>query len=84
MIFFYYYMFIVDKWCKQNILQGSFASVDGVGLKNLSIPLPSLEEQSRIVSILDEFEASIKNLEAQLEAREKQYEYYRNKLLTFE
>ena len=48
------------------------------------IPLPSLQEQSRIVSILDEFEASIKNLEAQLEAREKQYEYYRNKLLTFE
>ena len=53
-------------------------------LRLLSIPLPSLEEQSRIVSILDEFEASIKNLEAQLEAREKQYEYYRNKLLTFD
>ena len=53
-------------------------------LRLLSISLPSLEEQSRIVSILDEFEASIKNLEAQLEAREKQYEYYRNKLLTFE
>lgn len=53
-------------------------------LRLLSIPLPSLEEQSRIVSILDEFEASIKNLETQLEARQKQYEYYRNKLLTFE
>lgn len=53
-------------------------------LRLLSIPLPSLQEQSRIVSILDEFEASIKNLEAQLEAREKQYEYYREKLLTFE
>ena len=53
-------------------------------LRLLSIPLPSLQEQSRIVSILDEFEASIKNLEAQLEARQKQYEYYRNKLLTFE
>ena len=48
------------------------------------VPLPSLEEQSRIVSILDEFEASIKNMDAQLEAREKQYEYYREKLLTFE
>ena len=48
------------------------------------VPLPSPEEQSRIVSILDEFEASIKNLETQLEAREKQYEYYREKLLTFE
>ena len=53
-------------------------------LRLLPIPLPSLEEQSRIVSILDTFEASIKNLEAQLQAREKQYEYYRNKLLTFE
>ena len=53
-------------------------------LNVIPIPLPSLEEQSRIVSILDEFEASIKNLEAQLQAREKQYEYYREKLLTFE
>ncbi len=42
------------------------------------------QEQQRIVSILDTFEASIQNLEAQLSQREKQYEYYRNKLLTFE
>ena len=53
-------------------------------LNRIEIPLPSLEEQSRIVSILDTFEASIANLEAQLKQREKQYEYYRNKLLTFE
>ena len=51
---------------------------------NIIIPLPSLQEQQRIVSILDTFEASIQNLEAQLSQREKQYEYYRNKLLTFE
>jgi restriction endonuclease S subunit len=48
------------------------------------VALPSLDEQQRIVSILDSFEASIQNLEAQLEQRQKQYEYYRNKLLTFE
>lgn len=53
-------------------------------LKEILIPIPSLSEQSRIVSILDTFEASIANLEAQLKEREKQYEYYRNKLLTFE
>ena len=47
------------------------------------IPLPPLSEQQRIVSILDTFEASIQNLEAQLDLRQKQYEYYRNKLLTF-
>ena len=48
------------------------------------IPFIRKEEQQRIVSILDTFEASIQNLEAQLSQREKQYEYYRNKLLTFE
>ena len=53
-------------------------------LRQLPIPLPSLQEQERIVGILDTFEASIKNLEAQLEQRQKQYEYYREKLLTFE
>ena len=53
-------------------------------LNKISIPLPPLSEQQRIVSILDTFEASIANLEAQLAQREKQYEYYRNKLLTFE
>ena len=50
----------------------------------LVLPVPSLSEQRRIVSILDTFESSIQNLEAQLSQREKQYEYYRNKLLTFE
>ena len=53
-------------------------------LAKIRIFLPSIEEQNRIVSILDTFEASIQNLEAQLSQREKQYEYYRNKLLTFE
>jgi type I restriction enzyme S subunit len=53
-------------------------------LNKIEIPVPSLAEQQRIVSILDTFEASIANLEAQLKEREKQYEYYRNKLLTFE
>ena len=51
---------------------------------NIHIPLPSLQEQERIVGILDTFEAGIANLEAQLEQRQKQYEYYREKLLTFE
>ena len=53
-------------------------------LAQIKIYLPSIEEQSCIVSILDTFEASIANLEQQLAQRERQYEYYRNKLLTFE
>ena len=53
-------------------------------IRKFCLPLPPLSEQQRIVSILDTFEASIQNLDAQLKQREKQYEYYRNKLLTFE
>ncbi len=84
MKYMYYYMFIVDEWCKKNTNVSGFASVDMEKFKKLPIPLPPLAEQHRIVSILDTFEASISNLEAQLEQRQKQYEYYRNQLLTFD
>lgn len=51
------------------------------------VPVPSLEEQQRIVSILDRFDALCNDLTsglpAEIEARQKQYEYYRDKLLTF-
>lgn len=50
----------------------------------IPVPIPSLTEQKRIVSILDTFEASSTNLEQQLSLRQKQYEFYRNKLLSFE
>ena len=52
-------------------------------LRQVKLFIPPLSEQQRIVSILDTFEASIQNLEAQLEQRQKQYEYYRNNLLSF-
>ena len=63
---------------------GAIPHISMKDINSFVIPVPSHEEQSRIVSILDTFEASISNLEAQLSQREKQYEYYRNKLLTFE
>ncbi|MCH5149788.1 MAG: restriction endonuclease subunit S [Spirochaetales bacterium] len=51
------------------------------------LPLPSFSEQQRIVSILDRFDALCNDitvgLPAEIEARKKQYEYYRDKLLTF-
>lgn len=51
------------------------------------IPVPSLDEQIRIACILDNFEFlcndKIKGIPAEIEARQKQYEYYRDKLLTF-
>lgn len=64
--------------------EGSQNNINGQKIKSYPIYLPSLSVQHRIVSILDTFESSIQNLEAQLKQREQQYEYYRNRLLTFE
>ena len=63
---------------------GAIPHISMKDINYFTIPLPSREEQQRIVSILDTFEASIGNLEAQLAERQKQYEYYRNRLLTFD
>ena len=69
---------------RMGVVDGKICSISAKELGRILIPVPSLSEQQRIVSILDTFEASIRNLEQQLALREKQYEYYRNKLLTFE
>ena len=62
----------------------------GLSVKNLvelSAPVPPLDVQNRIVNVLDNFEAICKDLNiglpAEIEARTKQYEYYRDKLLSF-
>ena len=83
----YYYFFVIDEWCKVNTNVSSFASVDMSKFNNLLIPIPSLAEQQRIVSILDRFDALTTDLAAglpaEIEKRKQQYEYYRDKLLTF-
>lgn len=85
--FVFHYMFIVDEWCKKNINVSGFASVDMNKFKKLEFPIPSLEEQHRIVSILDRFESLTTSLQsglpAEIAARRQQYEHYRDKLLTF-
>lgn len=56
-------------------------------LNKIPIPVPSLSEQQRIVDILDRFDTLVNDLSqglpAEIEARQQQYEYYRDKLLTF-
>ena len=84
---FYYYWFssLYGQTAMSKIITpGAMPKFNKTGFKTIVIPIPFKSEQSRIVSILDQFEASIANLEAQLKEREKQYEYYRNQLLTFE
>lgn len=53
-------------------------------VKEMTIPIPPLPVQEEIVKVLDAFTALEAELEAELEARKRQYEYYRNKLLTFD
>ena len=61
-------------------------SAEGLGM--IRIPVPPLEEQQRIVAILDSFDALVNDLTsglpAEIAARRKQYEYYRDRLLSFE
>jgi type I restriction enzyme S subunit len=66
------------------------AKVTDVSAKNLAkirVPIPPIEEQARIVAILDKFDALVNDLTdglpAEIAARRKQYEYYRDRLLTF-
>ena len=81
--FIYYYFFIIDEWCKRNVNVSNFPSVEMERLKRQQFPLPPLPVQQEIVRILDKFTTLEAELEAELEARKKQYEYYRDNLLTF-
>lgn len=62
---------------------GAIPHVSQKDIENLEIPLPSPSRQQEIVDILDKFEALISKLKEERELRQKQYEYYREKLLTF-
>lgn len=65
----------------------SMKNITMTNIRKFKIPLPSIEEQERIVNILDRFDKYCNDisegLPAEIEARQKQYEYYRDKLLTF-
>lgn len=67
---------------------GAIPHISQKDISNFKIPVPPPEEQERIVSILDRFDKLCNDisegLPAEIEARQKQYEYYRDKLLSFE
>jgi type I restriction enzyme S subunit len=81
--YFFYHCDVLDEWCKQNTTLGNFNSVDMTKFKKYKFPLPPLPVQQEIVRILDKFTELEAELEAELVARTKQYEYYRDELLTF-
>lgn len=67
---------------KSKVVHSSVPSIE-----NIKIPLPPLDVQEHLVNVLDRFDALCNDitsgLPAEIEARQKQYEYYRDKLLTF-
>ena len=88
--FLFYYCFSLAEWCRKNTTMSSFASVDMDGFKKFLIPRPcpdnpekSLAIQSEIVRILDKFTALTAELTAEHKKKKKQYNYYRDQLLSF-
>ncbi|UOR24537.1 restriction endonuclease subunit S [Helicobacter pylori] len=79
MKFFFYQCFLLGEWCKKNTNVSGFASVDMTAFKKYKFPIPPLEIQQEIVKILDAFT----ELNTELKARKKQYQYYQNMLLDF-
>lgn len=82
--FLYHYCFTLDNWCQKNTTMSSFASVDMNGFRKFPIPIPPLSVQTEIVRILDALTALTSELTSELILRQKQYEYYREKLLSEE
>ena len=83
--FLYYYL--LNQHLEKLNLAGGVPSLTQKVLNKVLIPVPSLSEQERIVSILDKFDTlttSIsEGLPKEIELRRKQYEYYREQLLSF-
>ena len=67
--------------------QGARGDLNSSLILGTKIPVPKLEIQEKIVNVLDHFDAICSDLKiglpAEIEARKKQYEYYRDQLLTF-
>lgn len=79
---FIYYVLVNIK-LNQYAKGGGQPLITAGQIKEIFIPLPPLSIQEEIVSVLDKFEALISKLKEERELRQKQYEYYREKLLTF-
>ena len=83
--FLFHYLHIIDI---KKLVHGNIPKLTGKDFKELQIPVPPMDVQERIVKVLDNFDAICSDLgiglPAEIEKRQKQYEYYREKLLTFD
>ena len=86
----YYYHYMKTTfydYIMKNAVNSSVTSIRRKMLDEYNVPVPPLEEQQHIVNILDRFDKLCNDisegLPAEIEARQKQYEYYRDKLFKF-
>ena len=84
----YVYHFLCNEYENlKGMGQGSQSNINAQMIKNYRLPVPLLEVQREIVDILDRFDSLCNDistgLPAEIEARQKQYEFYRDKLLSF-
>jgi len=77
---FLFYLYTIVKWQTEG---GTIKRLYNDNLKKIQIPIPPLTIQKEIVKILDNFTQLEAELEAELTARKKQYEHYREELLSF-
>ncbi len=86
-IIYYFQTWFFQKEKEKRITGTKVMRIHENDLKKITIPIPPLEIQQEIVKILDQFSALTTDLQAgipaEIKARKKQYEYYREKLLTF-
>ena len=72
----------------RHVASAKIKRLSSSALASILMPVPPMDEQERVVDILDKFDALVNELNiglpVELAARRKQYEYYRDKLLTFE
>ena len=82
------YLFFVlqsmESAIKSKVRKAGIPTLDNKEIERIMIPVPPLPVQEEIVRILDHFTNLAAELQAELQARKEQYEYYRNKLLTFD
>ena len=85
--YFHYMRSAFLPYIQKTMFQGSVASIRRPMLNQFPVPIPSMDVQKRLVNVLDNFESICIDLNiglpAEIEARQKQYEYYRDLLLTF-
>ena len=86
----YLYFLLMSKqaYLKNNVRKSSIPRLPRIALENMEIPVPPLSVQENIVKILDRFDKlnndMSEGIPAEIEARKKQYEYYRDTLLSFD